>query len=61
MHVRMALQVLAPGVEHSDKADLGAEMARIGGDRAQCFGRGPEQDGVDRCLVLERDFGGRRR
>ena len=34
---------------------------RIGGDRAQCFGRGPEQDGVDRGLVLEGDFGGRRR
>src|SRR3954447_15882171 len=61
MDVRMVLQVLAPGMEHSDEADLGAEMARIGGDRAQCFGRRPEQDGIDRGLVLESDFGGRRR
>src|SRR5438477_11127156 len=35
MDVGMMLQVLAPGVEHGDKANLGAEMARIGGDRAQ--------------------------
>src|SRR4051794_10211457 len=61
MNVRMVLQVLAPGMEHRDEADLSTEVARIGGDRAQCFGCGPEQDGVDRGLVLERDFGGRRR
>src|SRR3954470_21973295 len=48
-------------MKHGNETDLGTEMARIGGDRAQCFGRGPEQDGVDRCLVLERDFGRRRR
>src|SRR3954470_8288309 len=48
-------------MKHGNETDLGAEMARIGGDRAQCFGRGPEQDGVDCCLVLERDFGRRRR
>ena len=34
---------------------------RIGGDRAQRFGRRLEQDGIDRRLVLEGDFGGRRR
>jgi hypothetical protein len=59
MHVRMVLQVLAPGMKHSDEANLSTEVAWIGGDRAQCFGCGPEQDGVDRGLVLERDFGGR--
>src|SRR4051794_3773591 len=48
-------------MEHGDETDLGTEMARISGDCAQCFGRGPEQDGVDRGLVLERDFGGRGR
>ena len=61
MHVRMVLQVLTPGMEHSDETDLGAEMAGIGGDRAQGFGCGPEQDGVNRGLVLESYFGGRRR
>ena len=55
------VQVLAPGMEHGEEADLGAEMLRIGGDRAQRLGRGPEQDCVDRRLVLERDLGRRRR
>ena len=58
MDVRMVLQVLAPGVEHGDKTDLGAEMAPVGGDRAQRLGRSPKQDGVDPCLVMERDCGG---
>jgi hypothetical protein len=61
MNVRMVLQVLAPGVKHADEADLGVEMLRIGGDRAQRLGRRPEKNGVDRSLVLERDFGGGRR
>ena len=34
---------------------------RIGGDRDQRLGRRLEQDGVDRCLVLEGDFGSRGR
>ncbi len=55
------LQGLAPGVEHGDDADLGAEMLGIGGDGAQRLGRGAEQDGVDDGLVLEGDLGDRRR
>ena len=39
MNMRMVLQVLAPGVEHGDETDFGAEMTRIGGDRAQRFSR----------------------
>jgi len=58
MDMRMVLQVLAPGMEHGDETDLGAEMALVGSNRAQRLGRGLEQDGVDRCLVLEGDFGG---
>ena len=48
VQVRMVVQGLPPGVQHRHRADLGAEMARIGGDVAQCLGRGAEQDGVDR-------------
>ena len=44
------MQVLAPGMEHSDEADLGTEVTWIGSDRAQCFGRRPEQDAVDIAL-----------
>ena len=50
-----------PGVEYGDEADLGAEVLRVGGDPAQRLGRGPEQDGVDRLLVLEGDLGHRSR
>ena len=57
----MMLQGLAPGVEHGDDADLGAEVLGIGGDGAQRLGGGPEQDGVDDGLVLEGDRGDRRR
>src|ERR1700675_2621678 len=52
MTVWMMVQVLAPGVKHRDQADLGAEMGWVGGDRAQCLGRRPAQNGVDRRLVL---------
>jgi hypothetical protein len=40
-----------------NKTDLGAEMLRVGRDHTQRLGRGLEQDGVDRSLVLERDRG----
>src|SRR6266853_1387229 len=61
MDVWMMVQVLAPGMEHGDDADFGAEMPGIAGNLAQRLGRGSEQDGVDRLLVLERDLGHRRR
>jgi len=55
------MQVLAPGVEHGEKTDLGAEMPRVCGDGTERLGGAPEQDGVDRLLVLEGDLGERRR
>ncbi len=61
MDMGMMLQRLAPGVEHADKPDLGAEVLWVGGDPAQRLGRRSEQDGVDRLLVLEGDLGRRRR
>ena len=61
MNVRMVQQVLSPGVQHAEEADLCAQMLRIGGDGAQRLRRRPEQDIVDHGLVLERDVGDRRR
>jgi hypothetical protein len=61
MDVRMMVQVLAPGVEHREEADLGPEMLRLGRDRPQRLSRRSEQDGVDRRLVVEGDLGRRRR
>jgi hypothetical protein len=55
------MQVLSLGVQNRDDTDLGAEVAWIGGDRAQRLGGRPEQDGIDRRLVLEGDLGHRGR
>lgn len=60
----------AKGSPHSakqDVADLGAQVFRIGGDRAQGFGAGAKQDVVKHSLAmvgkrrdrLEQQFGGR--
>src|SRR5271166_401889 len=51
----MVGQRRAPGVQHGGEADAGAEMLRVGGDGGQRLGGGPEQEVVDRGLVLERD------
>jgi hypothetical protein len=61
MDVRMMMQVLTPGVEHGDETDLGPEVLRVGGDRAQGLGGGAEQNAVDHLLILEGDLGHRRR
>ena len=53
--VRMVGQRRAPGVEHGGEADARAQMLRVGGDRGQRLGGGPEQEVVDGALVLERD------
>ena len=50
-------QRLAPGVQHGEEADLGAEVARVGGDGAQRVGDGPEEQAVDDGLVLDGDLG----
>ena len=52
MHVGMSLQVLSPGVEHAQKANIGAEMLRIGGDLRQRLSAGLKQQVLDDFLVL---------
>lgn len=44
VQVRVVQQVLAPGVQDGDEADLGAQVSAIGGDGAQGLGGGVEQD-----------------
>ena len=51
---------LTPGMEHGEEADLGAEVAGVGGDRAQRLGDGAEEQAVDDGLVLGGDLGDRR-
>jgi hypothetical protein len=55
MQMGMMEQVLPPGVQHGDEADLGPQMGGIGRDDPQGVRRGPEEDAVDPRLVLVRD------
>ena len=48
--VRMMQEILPPGVEHAEKADVGAEMFGIGGDLQQRGGAGAEQEAVETFL-----------
>ncbi len=59
--VRMVGQRRAPGVQYGGQADARAQMLRVGRDRGQRLGGGPEQEVVDGGLVLERDGADRRR
>jgi hypothetical protein len=53
MEVRMMMKVLSPGMEHRQKANLGAQVPGVGRDLQQGLGRGPEQDAVNHPLILE--------
>src|SRR5437660_5092324 len=53
VHVRMKLELLVPGVQHAEEADLSSEMGGIARDLQQGFGAGPEQQTIDDLLVLE--------
>jgi len=55
--VGMMRQRLPPCVQHGDDANLGAEPARIGGERRHRLSRSLEQDGIDDGLVLKGDRG----
>src|SRR5512137_1596155 len=52
MQMRMMLQILAPGMEYGDEANLRAQVLGSRGDRAQGLGGGVKQDVVDYGLIL---------
>ena len=45
-------QVLAPSMEHGEKADLGAQVFGISGDGEQGLRRGLEQEAIELSLIL---------
>src|SRR5712692_9359256 len=47
MHMRVKVEFLTPGVQHTEEADLCAEMLGIAGDFEKCFRTGTEQEIVD--------------
>ncbi len=59
--MRVMGQRRAPGMEDGGEADARAQMLRVGGDRGQRLGGGPEQKVVDGRFGLERDRADRSR
>ena len=57
MHVGMRVQVLPPGVQHTEEADVSPQVARISGDLEQGLGTGAEQEVIEDLLVLQRQCG----
>ncbi len=57
MHMRMMQQVLSPGAEHGEEADLRSQMLRIARDAEQRFGSGAEENAVEHRGVIKRDAG----
>ena len=53
MHVRVMFELLIPGVEHAEEADLGAEMLRIASDFEEGCSTGVQQEMVQDLLVLQ--------
>ena len=59
MQMWMMLQILTPGMEYGDEADLRAQVLGSSGDRTQGLGGGVKQDVVDHGLILIRNRGNR--
>ena len=54
MHMRVQTEPLVPGMQHTEKADLCAEVSRVTSDFEQGFCAGAQQQAVDELFVLER-------
>jgi len=57
VHVRMVQEILTPGVQNAEEADLSSQMAWVRGDLLQGFGTGAEQQVVKNLLVLQQQLG----
>ena len=53
MDVRVVFEFLIPGVEHTEEADLRAEMFGIASDFEKSCGTGAKQEIVEEFLVLQ--------
>ena len=53
----MVLEVLSPGMEHAEQADIGTEMLRVTSDFEQRGSAGAEEQIVEQPLVLQHKRG----
>jgi hypothetical protein len=59
--VGMEPELLVPGVEHTEEADLGAEMSGIAGDFEKSFCTAAEQQIIDNLFIVQSHGGELRR
>src|SRR5207248_11421940 len=52
VHMRMKLELLVPGVQHAEEADLSSEMGGIASDFKKSFCAGTKQQTIDYFFVL---------
>ncbi|MGZ2386128.1 hypothetical protein ACVIDN_007552 [Rhizobium brockwellii] len=57
MDARVIREVLSPGVQHRDEADLRTQLSFIRSKLAQRLGDGAKEDRVNGILFLEGDCG----
>jgi hypothetical protein len=49
----MVLQVLSPGMEHTEQSDVSAQVLRVASDLDQRGGTAAEEEIVEQALVLK--------
>jgi hypothetical protein len=54
MEMRVMVQLLAPGMEHGEAADLRPEMLRVPGDVLERLGDGAKEQAIEVAGVLQR-------
>ena len=54
MEMRVMVQLLAPGVEHGEAADLGPEMLGVPGDVLERLGDRAKEQPIEQARVLQR-------
>jgi hypothetical protein len=49
----MVLEVLSPGMQHAEQANIGTEVLRVASDLNQRGGTGTEEQIIEQSLVLK--------
>ena len=53
MHMRVNIELLTPGVQHTEETNFRAEVSRIASDFEKCFRAGAKQEIVEDLFVLQ--------
>src|SRR5271165_3211492 len=56
VNMGMKLELLIPGVQHTEEADLGPETSGIAGDLEESFCTGTEQQIIDDLFILQNQW-----